>query len=183
MSDVFLCSPKSNLFFQSALFPSQYHFRESYPDSVKNRLHFRYHVYRSLYFLEQGSVKGVKKEVKASSDFYLLFSSAEESEEVDTTVLDNYECMTSYDGYLPPLLKTRLEYRRGNCLKILSLLTQIYEEDEEDKSLTHNDYRSNLEHHWTPEKDYFYFSMMASIYFASHMETLALHYLFLAYEV
>ena len=128
-------------------------------------------------------MKGVKKEVKASSDFYLLFSSAEEAEEVDTTVLDNYECMTSYDGYLPPLLKTRLEYRRGKCLKILSLLTQIYEEDEEDKSLTHNDYRSNLEHHWTPEKDYFYFSMMASIYFASHMETLALHYLFLAYEV
>lgn len=62
-------------------------------------------------------MKGVKKEVKASSDFYLLFSSAEEAEEVDTTVLDNYECMTSYDGYLPPLLKTRLEYRRGNCLE------------------------------------------------------------------
>ena len=59
----------------------------------------------------------------------------------------------------------------------------IISKDGEDKSLTHNDYRSNLEHHWTPEKDYFYFSMMASIYFASHMETLALHYLFLAYEV
>lgn len=37
--------------------------RDSIPGYIKNRLLFRYHIYRSLYFLEQGSVKGVKKEV------------------------------------------------------------------------------------------------------------------------
>ena len=38
-------------------------FRDTFPDYIKNRLLFRYHIYRTLYFLEQGSVKGVKKEV------------------------------------------------------------------------------------------------------------------------
>ena len=125
----------------------------------------------------------MKKEVKASSDYYLLFSSPEEPENGNCMVLDNYETMTSYDGYLPPLLKTRLEYRRGNCLKILSLLNQIYEEDEEDESFSQDDFPSNLEHRWTPVKDYFYFTMMASIYYASSLYSLSLHYLFLAYEV
>ena len=37
-------------------------------------MQFRYHIYRTIYFLEQGSVKGVKKEVKSSSDLFLLFA-------------------------------------------------------------------------------------------------------------
>ena len=39
--------------------------REPFPDFVKNRIQFRYHIFRTLYFLEQGSVKGVKKEVES----------------------------------------------------------------------------------------------------------------------
>ena len=181
-------------------------------------MQFRYHIYRSLYFLEQGSVKGVKKEVKASSDFYLLFSEDIEEDYDDhveyvyqskgslgSLALDNYERMTAYDGYLPPLLKSRLEYRRGNCMKILSLLNQIYEEDEEDALIAQEEMpspsptpspspsrlevettavaSSAVSPSLTPAKDCFYYTMMASVYFASNMYFLAIHYLKLAMKV
>ena len=235
------------------------HSRESFPDYIKNRLQFRYHVYRSLYFLEQGSVKGVKKEVKASSDFYLLFSEEVEEDYEDhieesfklkgslgSIALDSYETMTSFDGYLPPLLKSRLEYRRGNCMKILSLLNQIYEEEEEEEENgecddTNMNMNMNMNMNTntntndkgevnvletkgrgrkegggeeeegeeegeeglkkrgmvekgkqmtttamfplTPSKDHFYYTMMASVYFASNLYSLSIHYLGLAIEV
>ena len=192
------------------LFNSQV--RESFPEYIKNRMQFRYHIYRSLYFLEQGSVKGVKKEVKASSDFYLLFSEDIEEDYDDhvedtypskgslgSLALDNYESMTAYDGYLPPLLKSRLEYRRGNCMKILSLLNQIYEEDGEDGLILQEETpeveaavptpttaaaaTTTTTPSLTPAKDCFYFTMMASVYFASNMFFLASHYLKLAIQV
>lgn len=177
-------------------------------------MQFRYHIYRSLYFLEQGSVKGVKKEVKTSSDYYILFSQDVEEDYSDhveevyllkgslgSIVLDNYEIVTSFDGYLPPLLKSRLEYRRGNCMKILSLLNQIYEDDEEDVILAQEELSENIissttnstttnsmetsvtKPSLTPSKDCFYYTMMASVYFASNMFFLAVHYLKLAIEV
>lgn len=158
--------------------------REPFPDYIKNRLLFRYHVYRSLYFLEQGSGKGVKKEVKSSIDYYILFSNDSQDDYLDqikTTVtsavfnsnvaLDSFECITAIDGYLPPILKTRLEFRRGNSMKILSVLNQIYEAEEgEDAAVI-------------PPKDCFYYSMLSSVYYSGGLYQLAKFYIHKAIQV
>ena len=82
------------------------------------------------------------------------------------SLLDNYEELTSFDGYLPPILKTRVEFRRGNPMKILSVLMQIYEisADNEDEA------KSLL-----PPKDCFYYSMLSSVYYSSGLYSQAKH--------
>ena len=157
--------------------------REPFPDFVKNRIQFRYHIFRTLYFLEQGSVKGVKKEVKSSSDFYLLFSADSPAAYLDrvrdslqsqsclyTLALDGLEPTPTIDGYLPSLLKTRLEFRRGNWSKILSVLNQVYEEDARFPGAA-------------PAKDSFYYTMLSSVYCSSGMLHLARHTLARAVQV
>ena len=157
--------------------------REPFPDFVKSRIQFRYHIYRTLYFLEQGSMKGVKKEVKSSSDYYLQFSSETTPsylESVRSTLksqtspyalaLDGFEPVGTIDGYLPSLLKTRLEFRRGNWIKILSVLNQVYEEEAGAEGVL-------------PAKDSFYYSMLSSVYCSSGMLSIAKHYLVEALHV
>ena len=159
-------------------------FREQFPEYIKNRLLFRYHVYRSLYFLEQGSGKGVKKEVKTSTDYYLLFSNDSNEDYLDhikSTVssavfngnmaLDSFENITPIDGYLPPILKTRLEFRRGNSMKILSVLNQIYEAEEGEASDV------------VPSKDCFYYSMLSSVYYSGGLYFQAKFYIHKAIQV
>lgn len=46
-------------------------FSDTIPPFIRNRLLFRYHIDRTLYFLEQGSVKGVKKEVDFCREFHI----------------------------------------------------------------------------------------------------------------
>lgn len=157
--------------------------REPFPDFVKSRIQFRYHIYRTLYFLEQGSMKGVKKEVKSSSDYFLQFSSETTPsylESVRSTLksqtspyalaLDGFEPVGTIDGYLPSLLKTRLEFRRGNWIKILSVLNQVYEEEAGAEGVL-------------PAKDSFYYSMLSSVYCSSGMFSIAKHYLVEALHV
>lgn len=85
--------------------------------------------------------------------------------------MDGYENVTKIDGYLPPILKTRLEFRRGNSLKILSVLNQIYEpETEEEASIA-------------PDKDSFYYSMVSSVYYSGGMYQMSKYYLIKALEV
>lgn len=157
--------------------------REPFPDFVKSRIQFRYHIYRTLYFLEQGSMKGVKKEVKSSSDYYLQFSSETTPSYLDsvrstlksqttpyTLALDGFEPVGTIDGYLPSLLKTRLEFRRGNWIKILSVLNQVYEEEAGAEGVL-------------PAKDSFYYSMLSSVYCSSGMFSISKHYLVEALRV
>lgn len=158
--------------------------RESLPERVRSRLQFRYHIYRTIYFLEQGSVKGVKKEVKSSSDLFLLFAD-ETDDDIDALLripangrlslaLDSFTAVTRYDGYLPLLLKSRLEFRRGNSLKILTLLNQIYDETpEETRGSTVS---------LVPEKDYFYYSMIAAVFFATERVAVGFHFLLRALQ-
>lgn len=128
-------------------------------------------------------MKGVKKEVKSSSDFYLLFSTDSPSTYLDdvrdslksqsvlyTLVLDGIEPTATIDGYLPSILKTRLEFRRGNWGKILSVLNQVYEEDARFPGAA-------------PAKDSFYYSMLSSVYCSSGMVFMARHYLLRALQV
>ena len=158
--------------------------RESLPERGRSRLQFRYHIYRTIYFLEQGSVKGVKKEVKSSSDLFLLFAD-ETDDDIDALLripangrlslaLDSFTAVTRYDGYLPLLLKSRLEFRRGNSLKILTLLNQIYDETpEETRGSTVS---------LVPEKDYFYYSMIAAVFFATERVAVGFHFLLRALQ-
>lgn len=52
-------NPSSTSFHFSTFFPC----RDTIPPFIRNRISFHYHIDRTRYFLEQGSVKGVKKEV------------------------------------------------------------------------------------------------------------------------
>ena len=58
-----LFSPNSMFFFQSTFLFTSLFLRKMFPDYIQNRLLFRFRIYRSVYFLEQGSGKSVKKEV------------------------------------------------------------------------------------------------------------------------
>lgn len=85
--------------------------------------------------------------------------------------LDSFETVTAIDGYLPPILKTRLEFRRGNYMKILSVLNQVYESDEnEDASII-------------PVKDCFYYSMLSGVFYSGNMIAMSKHYLLQALQV
>lgn len=85
--------------------------------------------------------------------------------------LDSFESVTAIDGYLPPILKTRLEFRRGNYMKILSVLNQVYEVDgDEDVSVV-------------PSKDCFYYSMLSGVFYSGNMIAMSKHYLLQALEV
>ena len=80
-------------------------------------------------------------------------------------LLDGFDVATPIDGYLPPILKTRLEFRRGNSLKILTLLNQVFEaEENEDPSIVSS-------------KGSFYYSLLSSVYFGSGMLEMARNYL------
>lgn len=85
--------------------------------------------------------------------------------------LDSFENATSIDGYLPPILKTRLEFRRGNSLKILGVLNQVYESDNDE------------DHSIVPRKDCFYYSMVSGVYFSGGMYFLSKYYIRKAIEV
>lgn len=85
--------------------------------------------------------------------------------------LDSFENATSIDGYLPPILKTRLEFRRGNSLKILGVLNQVYESDTEE------------DHSIIPNKDCFYYSMLSGVYFSGGMYYLSKYYINKSIEV
>ena len=130
-------------------------------------------------------MKGVKKEVKSSSDLFLLYAD-ETDDDIDALLripgndrfalaLDSFTAVTHYDGYLPLLLKSRLEFRRGNSLKILTLLNQIYDETPEETGVS----PVSL----VPEKDYFYYSMIAAVFFATERVAVGFHFLRRALQV
>lgn len=110
-------------------------------------------------------------QVKSSSDFFLAFAN-----ESDQAFLDELRLLCAspnalwsllldgiHDvhpdsvnrGYLAPILKSRLEFRRGNAEKILALLNQIYEKQSEADSAV------------LPPKDSFYYSLLSTVFFGS----------------